>query len=266
MRLLHLPTLISLSVLHLAAFAQDTTFLNSSGNICERDKYAYMRVAEKRNNVWEVAVYYCKGGVEMTGRFLDDWLTVRTGDFRDYGSNGEVRHLCRYVNGKKEGMERYFGANGKLQEEGANKSNERDGEWTGYYPSGKIAGKASFTAGKQTSVHLFNEDGSGRADTVFHRESRFPGGIIPYREFLARNLHFPKAAYKRMVDGTVVVQFTISTTGKVVEPEVVVPVEEHLDAEALRVIKKMPDWEPEVVGGVAVESYKKQPVVFKLPY
>jgi protein TonB len=42
-------------------------------------------------------------------------------------------------------------------------------------------------------------------------------------------------------------------------------VNKYLDAEAVRVIRLMPRWTPAIYGGTPADSYKLQPVVFKIP-
>jgi protein TonB len=62
----------------------------------------------------------------------------------------------------------------------------------------------------------------------------------------------------------VIVVFLVKKDGKVSDLEVVQSVEKQLDEEAVRVIRKAPRWEPAIRGGVPVESYCKQPIVYKL--
>lgn len=87
---------------------------------------------------------------------------------------------------------------------GVNHDDQSEGLWTGYYPSGKVA-------------------------------------------------------------GTVVIGFVVSKDGTLANFQVFQSVNKYLDAEAVRVIRLMPRWTPAIYGGTPADSYKLQPVVFKIP-
>jgi protein TonB len=62
----------------------------------------------------------------------------------------------------------------------------------------------------------------------------------------------------------VVIQFIVDKEGHVVSPEISQSVEYSIDQEALRLIKKSPFWQPAMLDGKIVKSYKKQPITFRL--
>ena len=95
-------------------------------------------------------------------------------------------------------------------------------------------------------------------------ESEFPGGAKAWQTYLGANFQYPKAAIKKNIQGTVIVQFIVNKDGRVSDVEVVQSVHPSLDKEALRLIKESPNWIPAKQDGKKVNSYKKQPVVFKL--
>jgi TonB family protein len=64
--------------------------------------------------------------------------------------------------------------------------------------------------------------------------------------------------------GTVIVDFGVSKKGKAGNFRVSQSVNQYLDAEALRVMKMMPEWIPSIIGGIAAESFKRQPIIFSL--
>ena len=94
--------------------------------------------------------------------------------------------------------------------------------------------------------------------------SQFPGGARGWEKYLVVNLRYPEDCIKRNIQGAVVVQFIVTEKGKVTNVEVVQSVHSSLDREAMRLIKQSPDWVPAVQDGRKVNSYKKQPIVFKL--
>jgi TonB family protein len=63
-------------------------------------------------------------------------------------------------------------------------------------------------------------------------------------EYLVGNIRYPEEARKTGLTGTVYVGFTVSKSGKVIDPKVVKSSDPAFDAEALRVIREMPAWIP----------------------
>lgn len=94
--------------------------------------------------------------------------------------------------------------------------------------------------------------------------AEFPGGQNELMKFLAMNIRYPESAMKNDIQGRVIVKFIITKTGKVEDPVVVKGVDPALDAEAIRVVKEMPNWTPGKVNGKPVDSYFNIPINFKL--
>ena len=120
----------------------------------------------------------------------------------------------------------------------------------------------------QTTVSVKSDTSHRKpTDSTFTKveiESEFPGGAKAWNKYLSDNFTYPKAAVRKRIEGTVVVQFIVDRDGKVIDAEVVRSVHPLLDREALRLIQESPKWKPAIQGGRKVKSYKKQPVVFKL--
>lgn len=93
----------------------------------------------------------------------------------------------------------------------------------------------------------------------------FPGGIREMLMFVSRNLHYPPNAYANHIEGRVVVQFVVTKTGAVGQVRVVRGVSPDLDAEAVRVVKLLPDFIPGTINGEPVSVWMTLPVVFKIP-
>ncbi len=92
----------------------------------------------------------------------------------------------------------------------------------------------------------------------------FPGGEEAMMTWILSNTKYPAEAVKEKVSGLVLVSFTITSTGKVQDVRAVRSVYPALDAEAVRVIKSMPDWKPGKQNGKAVDVEFTVPVQFKL--
>ncbi len=93
---------------------------------------------------------------------------------------------------------------------------------------------------------------------------QFPGGQNAMIEFLSQNVHYPETAAKNNVEGRVVLQFIVEKDGQIGEVKVARSVDPELDAEALRVVKSMPNFIPGRQDGKPVAVWYTLPIVFKL--
>lgn len=96
------------------------------------------------------------------------------------------------------------------------------------------------------------------------QQAEFPGGITALMKWLSSNIRYPEAAQQNDIQGKVIVKFVVEKDGSIGAASVVKGVDKDLDREALRVVKKMPKWQPGKNNGVAVRSYFNLPVTFKL--
>lgn len=99
---------------------------------------------------------------------------------------------------------------------------------------------------------------------VIEQMPEFPGGERALMDFIGSNLKYPLEAQKSGIQGTVLIRFVISKTGKVTKVEVLRSVFSALDDEAVRVVKLLPDWIPGEQKGQKVNVYFTLPIKFKL--
>lgn len=72
----------------------------------------------------------------------------------------------------------------------------------------------------------------------------FVGGEKEMIRFLQRAIHYPSSARRIGVDGRVFISFVIGVDGTITNAEIVRGISADCDAEALRVVNKMPRWKP----------------------
>ncbi|WP_308553621.1 TonB family protein [uncultured Mediterranea sp.] len=100
---------------------------------------------------------------------------------------------------------------------------------------------------------------------VVENMPRFPnGGMQALMQYLNENIRYPEAAIKAGVQGRVTVQFIVDKDGSIDEVKTMRGVNPDLDAEAIRVIKMMPRWEPGTHKGKPVRVKYTVPVMFRL--
>jgi len=84
-------------------------------------------------------------------------------------------------------------------------------------------------------------------DKVFTKPAKmpeFPGGQEALRKYFEENLKYPREAQIEKIQGKVFVMFIIDEEGKVSNPKIIKGVHYHLDAEAMRLVKNLPTWNP----------------------
>ena len=93
---------------------------------------------------------------------------------------------------------------------------------------------------------------------------QFPGGQGVMMKYLAANIKYPASAVKAKKQGRVIVTFIIQKDGSVAKARIARSVDPELDAEALRIVKAMPNWTPGTQDGKPVNVKYTIPVVFSL--
>jgi len=106
-----------------------------------------------------------------------------------------------------------------------------------------------------------------KEDEIFvavEQQAEFPGGLQKLMSWLSNNIRYPEAAQQNDIQGKVIVKFVVEKDGSIGQVTILKGVDKDLDREAIRVVKKMPRWQPGKNNGVAVRSYFQLPVTFKL--
>ncbi len=97
-------------------------------------------------------------------------------------------------------------------------------------------------------------------------EAKFPGGDGKWRQYLERNCNAQVATDAGAPEGTytTVVQFVVDKEGNISDVKSMTNHGYGLEEEAVRVIKKGPNWTPAVQNGRQVKAYRKQPITFQV--
>ncbi|MFI5185288.1 MAG: energy transducer TonB [Chitinophagales bacterium] len=117
--------------------------------------------------------------------------------------------------------------------------------------------------GKKVIVERKNEE----ENKIFEKveiEAQFPGGDPAWYKFLERNLHADVVAENGAPPGSYIVwvQFVVDMEGNVSDVKALTRNGYGMEDEAMRVIKKGPQWKPAIQNGRNVKAYRKQPITF----
>ena len=102
------------------------------------------------------------------------------------------------------------------------------------------------------------------SNNVIEEMPEFVGGMKELMKFIADNIKYPDQALTDKAQGNIEVNFIINQNGVVEKAKVAKDVHPALDAEAIRVISSMPDWNPGKQGGKSVDVSLTIPIRFSL--
>ncbi len=232
----------------------------------------------------DVRDYYINEKIQMKGRYLNN---MHHGVFRYYTKDGKYESLGRYDNDRAVGKWENFYKNGQLQseiyygdrfftksvwdslgnqqvvngdgkqvtrhkngtvaEEGEYKDGLKQGNWFGYYSSGKPHYQEYYRNGLLVRGVALDEKGQRY---VYDQLSIFPFpemGMKRYNEYLQNNIVRPKEA--RTMNGVVKLNFLVDTDGSMRDFVVTESLCVKCDLEAIRLVKEGPKWRPGVLRG-----------------
>ena len=93
---------------------------------------------------------------------------------------------------------------------------------------------------------------------------QFPGGEAGLMRYLQSNINYPANAAMNNIGGRVILQFVVEKDGHIGEVKVVRSIDPEIDAEAVRVVKSLPDFIPGRQDGEPVAVWYTIPVSFRV--
>ena len=104
----------------------------------------------------------------------------------------------------------------------------------------------------------------GEVYTAVEETAVFPTGIPGLMQFVAHTLRYPAKAKAAGIEGTVLVQFIVTPNGTIGAATIKKGFDFDCNAEALRVVRKLPKWIPGKQNGKAVATQFVLPIQFVL--
>jgi len=123
-----------------------------------------------------------------------------------------------------------------------------------------------YKTGKTEDYHTITHDQPDLSfinDSIFispERLAEFPGGMDSLKIYLQSSIRIPKDSIE---SGKVYVQFNIDKNGFVDKPLVIRGINIRQDAEALRIVREMPQWTPASLQGENVGMPYTVPIIFR---
>ena len=92
----------------------------------------------------------------------------------------------------------------------------------------------------------------------------FPGGDVALLKYISNNMQYPENARDNNIEGKVIIRFCVTPDGTINQITVLKSVDSELDAEAVRVVKKLPTFKPGKKAGLPVPVWYMVPITFKM--
>ncbi|HSU27921.1 MAG TPA: energy transducer TonB [Chitinophagaceae bacterium] len=126
-----------------------------------------------------------------------------------------------------------------------------------------IATPVNVDEGKQV-IEEKKDDDENKIFEKVEVEAQFPGGDAKWRQYLERNCNGQIASDGGAPEGqyTVIIQFIVDKDGAISDVKALTNHGFGMEGEAMRVIKKGPNWKPAIQNGRNVKAYRKQPITF----
>lgn len=116
----------------------------------------------------------------------------------------------------------------------------------------------------KTENKIETKTGNEKPVTVADVMPIFQGGDSKLFEYLRNNIIYPAAARQNNTQGYVYVTFVVDKTGKIGDVKLLRDIGDGCGEEAVRIIRKMPDWIPGKLRGEAIAFQYNLPINFRL--
>lgn len=229
----------------ISVFSQDTT---------------YYTKAETKTTLKDSAEYYW---VKFKNPTDSNQVTSKK-----YLRNGTVvaeQSYSDYKNSVLNGKVKKYSLNGILLSDIDYKKNKIDGKLLTYWSNGKLKRTDTYKQDSLVEGRCFTAEGKDTAYFLYYTYPQFVGGMDSLKAYLKKNLLYPADARRNGNEGTVYVSFVVDFDGTITNISVQRSVSPELNAEAIRVVSKMPNWTPGKKDGEYTKFRYALPVTFRLP-
>ena len=186
---------------------------------------------------------------------------------RFYYKSGQIKSEKRYSLYNKTilvGRNSEWFENGNLSKTIDYKDGKYHGEFNTYWENGQQRRQDLYEDGELKNGICWNIEGDEINYIPYEVKPAFPGGEDMIYRHIYYNLKYPEKARESRTEGDVIIKFLIDTSGKVVKERFLTSLNEYLDAEALRVIRSLPNWQPGLIEGEKAEFEYTLTINFKI--
>lgn len=134
-------------------------------------------------------------------------------------------------------------------------------------PTGQLRRRSRYAKGRKLSTECLGKEAAAPScdeQGPGEKMPEYPGGMEALLNYLGQSIRYPAESLKRHREGKVLIQFIINEAGELRDIRLRKGVSPELDAEALRVVRLLPRWEPGRVNGEPVPVQYTVPITFDI--
>jgi TonB family protein len=173
----------------------------------------------------------------------------------------------RYL--KREGLTRNYYNNGNLKTEISYKEGVFNGPLKTYYPNQRLKRAELYENGQFVAGKCLTAAGYDTAHFAYQLDPQFPGGEGAMQEYLIQNTRIPITPIdymliKRGFKNFVIVKFVVTAEGDITDAVISRSLSTYHDRETMRLVEKMPKWNPGLQDGERTAIEYTLPIGFKM--
>lgn len=206
--------------------------------------------------------YFVIGQWDVYGNPLESGdFKYGTGTLMRYYPYGQLYSIEQYSGGTLSGECKYIGSDGVKKNYGMYVDGKKAETWMYLNYDGSEAQYAA--TGKLIAPFDHNMTFDPQNQYLF-TPAKYPGGYKEMKKYLQSIFVYPEEARSLKISGTVWLNCEVDELGHMGDIKVFNSINEQCDAEAVFLVKNMPDWWPAFQQGIPVKSRVYIPVEFVL--
>jgi TonB family protein len=256
-----------------AYFDKDWRKINTS------DGASFYRTVEEKDKGFIVRDYYISGKIQMLAECSAFQPDVKFEGKRTlYFEDGTVQEEGAFEHNEKIGLHKTYYANGNRQSEMFYTADQEfyrhywseSGDDVLHNGNGFIQEKSKYYSRSVTEVKdsvrfgAFTIQGQDTVYSIVEKRAEYKGGYDRMFKEIGANIHYPKSARRKSLQGKVFIEFVVGKAGRVSDLKVLKGIDPECDQAAVEAVSTLNSWTPARHHNKIVASRFVLPITFKL--
>lgn len=253
-----------------SAMAQtvDTKYMNEFGQEAETEEAHYKEVVERDTTGGSTRTRYTlKDNIKLrqfSYKEGSEGKSLRHGTHYEWYPGGQLKLEVNYRNDSLTGPHTRWYENGQVHVSRHYHRYQLVDTLKSYYELGALRRVEVYGKGKMQTGKVYDEAGKLIKYVPMEVQPEFPGGEPQMLNWLSKNMRYPAEAQRAGAQGLVIVSFLVDTSGQISNTEIMRGFHPSGDAEAIRLVKLMPQFKPGTIEGKPTEMTYILPLRFAI--
>ena len=249
---------------------QDTTFYDNTGKVvlAKRycDSYEILSPDPVDSTKAIERVYSMNGKMRSEKYFLKSNLIQSVKDSMEVLNyiNIFTKKEINMMKRKIEGRYREWFDNGQLSKDFYVENGKKNGKLNFYWNNGTPRRTDVFKNGELETGTCYDKTGNVIPHFDVDMPATFPGGKDAMENYIRTNLQNSKTSIQNNIQGTAIVNFIVDLSGRITRIWISKGMDKDMKTEAMRLVRNMPKWLPELKDGELVSSIQYVGINFSL--